>query len=343
MGRSWIDSCRVLSGEVTVLERHLKHTSFAVECGKEGGVFVKQAGLGSAETQESLRREAKFYRFLNAREDLKLGNAVPGLVGFDSSNHILGLSCIHGQSLLERISNGGKIELNHAREIAKILAHLHKIFVVDVSSKIDLEECVSPLWSFSLLDYLEKNSSSIPGVAPQLYGVLKSHPFLPESMSAAVKHWRRQSVIHADVKWENLFLNSNGKSSEETLYLLDWESVCLGDSAWDLASFIQAGLAVICSQKGVPNSLRQSDVREYQEVVRAFWQSWIEAAEVPEIQIEEELYRMVEFCAVRLVQSAYEQACVSTELRPSSISMVTTAWEMLRDHQYAREFLGLAR
>jgi predicted Ser/Thr protein kinase len=102
-----------------------------------------------------------------------------------------------------------------------------------------------------------------------------------DSMALVTNEWTRDSIIHGDLKIQNLILTS------ESVYVIDWENVTFGPKTWDVAGLFQSVLVESFSEHN-PNLWAQSQLQML----------------VSELEKADDL--LVHSTALRLVQSAVE-------------------------------------
>ncbi|MEM7355867.1 MAG: phosphotransferase [Acidobacteriota bacterium] len=347
LGRSWLDATTVVAGDAVVIERRLRHTSFVVEQRSGDGVFVKQLHDPHPNAAASLRREAAFYRAVATGRLAQLAGFVPTFVGYDEHEHILALALVDGVSAQDRAVSGRPLNAVEAAALGTALAATHAVAAATARAAAPgaLDETVP--WAFHLAQFLAGSSQPLPGAGASFIGVLRSHPQLIDWLGQVAAWWRHGTLIHGDLKWENVLLPNASSAAEASnpgnqgrVRLIDWELAAVGDPAWDLATLVQAPLVRSALVLGQARALDRSDLTPHREALRALVGAWVTATRPHDPG--QEYQRLLSYTAVRLVYSAYEHAAVSPQIHPAILAMVATAWQMLRDRHFADALLGFA-
>lgn len=337
LGRSWLDGDAVISGDAVVRERRLRHTSFVVEQDGPGGLFVKQLHDPHPEALSSLVREVAFYRAVVAGRLPGLAPVVPRLVGWDEHERVLALTRFDGDSAQDRAVAGRPLTPDEATRTGDALARAHRVSAATAQSMAP-EALGDPMpWAFHLARFLETGPRPIPGAGRDLLDVLRNHPLLVDWLAQLTAWWRPGTLIHGDLKWENVLLGRSG--GDVRVCLIDWEMASVGDPVWDVATLLQAALLRTCLVRGTSSPLERHDMQRFHFVQRAFLGAWASAMGLADLGTERR--RLLAFTAARLVYSAYEHAAVSPTIHPAIVAMVTTAWQMLGDERHAATLVGL--
>jgi hypothetical protein len=86
-------------------------------------------------------------------------------------------------------------------------------------------------WVLSLADDVPELYADNPAAQRQC-AQLAGGPAVCAVLAAFARRWRCSSIIHGDVKFDNVLV------SRARLSLIDWELACIGDPAWDLAGVV---------------------------------------------------------------------------------------------------------
>ena len=329
------DYAPVLEGQAIVVEHRLRHRSFSLEL-PEGGLFIKQSAKG--EVSNDLVKEAEFYHWMRQQSygEIKL----PEFIGYDHRNQILVLSGLRGRSLLNAFLSSNRFDVFDGERVASSLLDLKLLSRTSNAQLVFpvVSDSFSQNWIFYLEQYLRDHYASLVGATGQLLPIISSFPSLRRYMEASHSLWRTEGLMHGDLKWENLFMTDagNGEANKDP-YFIDWESVAIGDPVWDVAAFVQSGLARLCAAKGRSEALSEVDAQPYATQLQPFWSRWF-----TENSYHEQESRLLSFTAVRLIQTAYEHASISEALSPPIYAMISTAWQMFSDKHYAKKLLGLS-
>jgi Ser/Thr protein kinase RdoA (MazF antagonist) len=74
---------------------------------------------------------------------------------------------------------------------------------------------------------------------------LASRPALVAGLRRARGAWRKVALIHGDLKYDNILINSSNR-----IVVIDWEMAAIGDPAWDLAGLMSRPLLVSETETG---------------------------------------------------------------------------------------------
>jgi Ser/Thr protein kinase RdoA (MazF antagonist) len=207
-------------------------TADGLEC------VVKGPGPAAGEGQGSLEREARFYERLSGDALLEAFVPVPRLRGAVDDLLVLERA-LPGQTLHEHAQAGGDptdglILLGRAlgawRRVSAAFAgpHLpgHLPWV--------LEALGDPP-----PDVVAENAG-----ARGLADAVRSDEALREGMARLRRGWRRDAVIHGDVRFDNVLLEHEPPSGRLRAVLVDWEHLDRGDPGWDVAGALSDVVAI---------------------------------------------------------------------------------------------------
>ncbi|MDX1999122.1 MAG: phosphotransferase, partial [Thermoanaerobaculia bacterium] len=178
----------------------------------------------------------------------------------------------------------------------------------------------------------------VPGVSgggQRLLSALQSFLDFAGPFARLAAGWRRETVIHGDLKWDNLLLTET-PSAPTRVHLVDWELVDWGDPAWDVGSVLQAFL--LTWLVGLPPGAAHDPhamarLAPLQPAIRAFWAAYRGAG--PTVG-ESDFERAVTYGAARLVHSTYEHLQFSTGLTPMAVHALQLAAHLLAAPARAR-------
>ena len=80
----------------------------------------------------------------------------------------------------------------------------------------------------------------------QLVEQISLYPSLTKSIQTIYKDWKSENLIHGDMKFENCLIQFS--DNDQTIQLIDFEEVMLGDPLWDVAGIMQSAISVQLQQ-----------------------------------------------------------------------------------------------
>jgi hypothetical protein len=172
--------------------------------------------------------------------------------------------------------------------------------------------------------------------------IIQTDEVLSRKLAALAEEWQVSTVIHGDLKSDNVLVLPSGDEASSCIRLVDWELVQRGDPAWDVAGVLQDFLVFWIVTMPLDPSLDPDDraaqakypLPALQPLVRAFWSSYTRAAGLDAAGTSELQRRAVPYSAARLIQSAYEHGA-SGKLSSASVLMLQVASNVLDDSALA--------
>jgi hypothetical protein len=340
----------ILSGDLAVWSAARRHPNLRVERTDGPGYLVKQPDPSSNGAVATLRREAEIYRLVHRRDDPELApvaRLLPPLVDLDPSGPVLVLELVEkSRSLRELWGDLGPDAppTAAAEAIGGALATVHATFEDD-SRLADLPGGLP--WVLQVHRPRPHLLSSLSPANVETLRILQTEEEMSRHLDALAPLWVGETLIHGDVKSDNLLLVETDAGIRAVL--VDWELAQVGDPAWDLAGFFQDMLLIWISSMPLhtlapgtpPEALADQagwPLPVLQTVLRSFWRGYArEASPRPE-----RLERTVRYSGARLVQTAYELAHDADALPAHSVLCLQVASNLLADPRGARfELYGL--
>jgi Phosphotransferase enzyme family len=228
---------QAVDGDVVVRNLSRSNGVFSVVAG-ELEYVVKGPGLAGAEGHGSLEREGRLYarigrdpRFADLALAPRLVRQVDGLL-------VLGRPR-PGVTLEERWrQEGPSIDALHL--LGRAVGTWRRLS----NTFADLVGAGRLPW---VLESLETPPPEVvaenPG-AKRLAEALRAEGTLRDGLAALRSRWRRDAVIHGDVRWDNALVERDAASGRERVVLVDWELLDRGDAGWDVAGALADAVAL---------------------------------------------------------------------------------------------------
>lgn len=340
--RGLLDRRAIVDGDVMVIEGARRHHNYSVVRRNGTGLFVKQMQPDQPYSAQTLQKEAACYVIVESDPALApIHELMPRFRSYDPDRHILVLELIgRGENLSEvhRRVNGFPVHV--AQRVGELLARYH-----DVSSRELLPRANAaifqgqPPWILSF-HLMQRNSMQNLSVANgQFIGILQNYPDFGPAIDRLRFAWRRNALMHGDMKFDNVVVRANGHAEIESMHVVDWELADVGDSAWDVASILQAYLMWwIGTLQRVPSA--DADAAQYpletmQPAIRAFWETYAESRGLSPRDADAELERAVSYAGARMLQSVYESMVFAQSLTQQAVWQVQACMNILKEPRAA--------
>ncbi|HEX2205864.1 MAG TPA: phosphotransferase, partial [Longimicrobium sp.] len=190
-----------------------------------------------------------------------------------------------------------------------------------------------------ILDVVRHNPGHVGPVGPaarEYLDIVTAQPALAAALDAARDGWRRDALVHGDMKWENVLVLPAAEGGGPELRIVDWELGDFGDACWDVGSLFQsylscwvlsiadphAGAAALPGQARFP-------LERMQPAMAAFWESYVRTRGADPREAAELLRRSMAYAAARMLQTAWEHAVAAPALAPNVLHLLQVGMNVL--------------
>ncbi|HXT23089.1 MAG TPA: phosphotransferase [Thermoanaerobaculia bacterium] len=352
--RGLLDRRAVVDGDVVVVEGTRRHHNYSVIRRQGTGLFIKRMQPDQAFSAQTLQKEAACYVMMESDPALaEIHALMPRFRAYDPDRHLLVLELVAGgENLSELHRRLDAFPEEVARRTGVLLARYHEAsrreLLPRASSAIFTGQ---PPWilSFHLMPPGAMNLSTANG---QLMGILQRYPDFAPALDRIRTGWRRDALIHGDMKFDNVVVRaadaaSGADDTEPTMHVVDWELADVGDSAWDVASILQAYLtwwiaSLPPAADGRPAGAARYPLESIQPAVRAFWDSYVVSRRLEPREADAELERAVSYAGARMLQTVYESLAFASSLTQQAVWQVQASINILQGPRAAAtDLLGL--
>jgi aminoglycoside phosphotransferase (APT) family kinase protein len=346
--RNLLEDEYILDREFAVTEILSRNRNFRVFKASGPSYVVKQAI--DLETMATLTNEAGVYQMLAQNTEFAGLNAhLPRYFGFDSGEYALIIELLPAATdLRAEITRTGHFGVETGVAMAKTLAALHRAGteVVGMAPGAGrLEPCAPWVLSMHRPDLDLFRHVSVANLA--LVRIVQQAEALCQELDDLRTGWAPECLIHNDIKWDNWVIPEDGGGA---LKLVDWELAMVGDPAWDtgcvFGSYLASWLSSIPITGEQPPerfaSLAAHPLESMQPAIQAFWRTYASARGLEASANRTALFRSARYAAARLVQAAYEQMQMTTQLTSTAILMLQLSVNIIRrPHEAIVHLLGV--
>lgn len=324
-----------------------RNNNFRVSVSSRPGIFLKQAR--DFDGRQTLAREAALS---GALADLPGSNPIlrylVPFLSYDPTSNILLFELLEKARSLAVHQRSRRIPLHAAVELGKALGAVHNVApeCLPLDRVPGLRRPARPhVFFLHRADYQFYCGAS-PGDLG-LMRLLQSFPALCELLEELDTEWRSETLIHFDLKLDNVLLLPGKRS----VCLVDWEMAAIGDPAWDLGSLFADCLCAWLFS--IPIAVDESPTRylslarlplpSLQPALRTIWTSYRKERCLMGTAAAEFLLRAIRYSAARLIHVATERTRLAPELMSTIAYQLQLSWNILRDPKHAcSQLLNLA-
>lgn len=337
----------VVEESFAVVERGRRNRNFKILRPGGASLFVKQVPVVHAETVGSFLREAACAQVAVAAP---AGSAVSGMTPtlrrYDPARHILVYDAIDpAATLAEETAKTLVPSPGHAAALGRLLAGIHaETARPGALAAIAAALPGQPPWVFAMAQDAERVMPNLSPAGRQVVDRLRAAPELRGGLAAAGAQWRRDCLIHGDVKWDNVLASADGPAA--AVRLIDWELADIGDPSWDVAGalvgwlqfwllnlrpdVLQASPALAVGQAAVPLAAAHAPAQ-------AFWRAYAGVGSGAGT-----LDHVGRLCAARLCALAFELVPTGPQITPHAAFALELARYLFADPPRAMaDLLGL--
>jgi thiamine kinase-like enzyme len=337
--RGLLDRRAIVDGGMMVIEGVRRHHNYSVIRRDGSGLFIKQMQPDQAFSAQTLQKEAACYVMMESDPALEAIHALmPRFRSYDPDQHILVLELIgSGENLTELHRRVNAFPSDVARRVGELLARYH-----DVSSRELLPRANAaifqgqPPWILSFHLMPRGSMQNLSAANGQFMTILQSYPDFGEALDRVRNGWRRNALVHGDMKFDNVVV----RSDDQSMHVVDWELADVGDSAWDVASILQAYLTwwIATLQRvpsGEPGEAAQYPLETIQPAIRAFWDAYVSSRRLNARDADAELERAVGYAGARMLQTVYESMAWAPSLTQHAVWQVQACINILQQPRAA--------
>ena len=341
--RGLLDRGAVVDGDVMVVEGARRHHNYSVIRRHGTGLFIKQMQPDQAYSAQTLQKEAACYVMMESDPALaEIHALMPRFRAYDPDRHILVLELIGGgENLSELHRRVNAFPEDIARRVGELLARYH-----DVSARELLPRANSaifqgqPPWILSFHLMPRGSMQNLSAANGQFMSILQNYPDFGQALDRLRMAWRRNALIHGDMKFDNVVVESKPDTNPQPMHVVDWELADVGDSAWDVASILQAYLTWWISTlqhipADEPNDVAQYPLETIQPAIHAFWDTYVRSRGISTRDADAELERAVSYAGARMLQTVYESMAWAPALTQHAVWQVQACMNILKQPRAA--------
>lgn len=325
-----------------VVEGARRHHNYSVVRRQGAGLFVKQMQPDQAFSAQTLQKEAACYVMMESDPALaEIHALMPRFRAYDPDRHILVLELIgEGENLSELHRRVKGFPEDVARRVGELLARYHEASMRDLLPRANTAIFQGqPPWILSFHLMPRGSMQNLSAANGQFVTILQSYPDFGQALDRVRAGWRRDALVHGDMKFDNIVVRG-AQTGEQTMHVVDWELADVGDSAWDVASILQAYLTWwIASLErvpaGEPNDAAQYPLETIQPAIRAFWNAYASSRRLGGRDADAELERAVSYAGARMLQTVYESMAWAPSLTQHAVWQVQACINILKEPRAA--------
>ncbi len=313
--------------DIAIQEVGRRNRNFKLRRRGGGGLFIKQASFIHPELTEAIKREAIVHHLAQHHPALAgLTAMMVPLHRHDTRRHVLVCDLLDDHlSPLDYRHKTGTMPPGFAAALGARLALLHRLgegLIGDPAASLFARK---RHWLFTMIRAPEQAAAQMGTGAVTMGAALAARPALLAALDAMNAAWSVTTLIHGDVKWDNLLVPDE-IHPDAPVRLVDWELADLGDPAWDVAFGLVGWLIDWIYKQGpeipLPSLLAtgQATLIATHGAVRDFWAHYRGARGWDDETAAQFLARVLAFAAARLVLLGYE---VLPRLTPGQTQMAT--------------------
>ncbi|MFC3326900.1 phosphotransferase [Mesorhizobium cantuariense] len=357
LGCGLIDSDAIVEGDLTITSTIRRNRNLRVDGPPGRRYLVKQADGAKAGDQQTLRHEASFYSFCHrSLARTPMAKLLPRLVHTDEELALLVLELFSGaMPLWQHYLAQAELPRPVARELGRALGLLHATFRAPAMAGAEpLSQLPrEPPGMLRVHQPSVEWLAVISAAGFQMLRIIQSRRRFSQQLDGLARLWQDDTVIHGDVRADNVLVLSPSGDEPVMLRLVDWELVQHGDAAWDLAAALQDLVALWVNTLQLPTTAPVLDLERanaqarypwsmVQAMLRSLWLGYRGTAGLDADSANALLLRAVQFSSVRLIQAALESTQQAPALTSQAVLLLQIAANILDDPASAQaRFYGI--
>lgn len=342
-----IDSLMNGDYEATTLNR--RNRNLTITTIKDEDFFVKQVADQNAENSKTLRLEILFYQNIYQHVP-DLHQYIPNVKLADLNPLVLILEYYKTSVPLWRFYKKqviSELPSDTLNKIGRLLGKMHANLSFGLGKKIDFGFLKDDLpFIFKLLKPHTSLLAWTSSGGIKFIERLQAQKNVREIFKNAGSKWTANAIIHGDIKLDNFIILSNNHTIiENTIKLVDWEMVQIGDMAWDIAGvlndFVFWWVITMPDNTEPEEMIKQAKfpLSNIRPGVNAFVDGYMNASGFSERETQDLVERAVFFAGLRILQTSFEISSRFDAMPPIAILLFNMGMSVLQHPQKAAEQL----
>lgn len=285
MYHNFIQQDKEASKDLLIIEKVNKNLCLEIKFKNRTGVFVKQNIEKVFDRFVATNIEFEFYKYLWFESDHLFKNSIPKIIGYDERNSIL---------ILKRLSI-----LKFRTSKSALL--LNAVDLLKSFQTISGFEAVTPKlpWPFEIPDF------EMDKIDNYLIQSFKLQDGLLNEIKRVQSSYKFEVLTHGDIKLTNLLSTKGNK-----VYMVDFDTLSLGDRLWDIASLLQSYYLTFFLENLAHFALFSDPINEFQKYTEVF--KAICLAFDPNLTYSDKM-KLIKFFGLALIWRCYEISTSSSK------------------------------
>jgi thiamine kinase-like enzyme len=333
-----ISTEEVVCHNFTIHNNHSRNHNFIINKYREHPLFIKQVKTYEAEKVHTLTREATCYWLASNHPEFHCWKDImPEYKTFDFNNHILVTTYYPSTSLYDQLNKSDQLNHDISKQIAEILYECHNPQLPTILNEHYAQYFPSEIpFVFKMAaEHFRSGWRQNEAHKRELFELIQSDPDYVERMEEICHQWESKTIIHSDIKFQNLLIDSHGK-----IKIIDWETCDIGDPLWDVAAvfhmyflaWINEALQLNNTDQTKNNVLTMSEPYMQRESLR-FWETYRNLANWTSEESDLKLEKTLSFTALKLVHTSFEITTQSQKVDPYVARILQLGLNILKDSQ----------
>ena len=337
-----INNNSIVDGDLQIFDVSRKNKNIKVIRKNDTSFLLKQSNPTDTQSSTTIKREALLYALMQNDEDfLPLLNISPRLIDFDVEKNLMITEFVIGSSFRDHVLYAmNETDTKYVGLLGKTIANYHYSFA---------KKATNQKLKFLPRTFIFENLLIHPGpeifislsqANMKLLKIIQKDQKIYDLLEGIVSSWDLQTLIHGDIKFDNIIIASSKKNTKSVnkILITDWEMATIGDPAWDIGSIFQEFVRLWLSLLPITGAdsaeqlinISKESFQNMQKFLRAFWNGYYEGTDDKSAkELNELLIKSTNFCSLRLIQSAYEMLTSQSELNNLAVYMIQISSNIL--------------
>ncbi|MFI5220042.1 MAG: phosphotransferase [Bacteroidia bacterium] len=337
--RGLLTSADFVKRKIEIRKNFSRNRNFLISVEGKAGFFVKQTSGSDYNKIRSIVNEANCYWLAkNDRQFFSLRKVMCNYFDYNPKQYVLILQLLKTTGDLEAVmARNNHLPGSIAREIAVLFSKLHTVRYGKIENKpADKLFNKSVPHIFKIDGTNEAFFNSVGNADRQILKIVNEKNGLVNQIKRISLKWNVECFIHGDIRLGNIITS---KTANSKINLIDWELSDFGDPAWDTGCFMQSLLLHWVKEFKAD----EEKLPAIKEAAVLFMSEYINRMKINKESLKGLIVKVMEFAAIRLIQSSKELAYRQEELQPLQIKILQMCFNILsRPQKAAKDLLGIS-